>query len=211
MNQDQKWTELLTKIYNQPVKKSDALLVHGWGDLHQAMIKLVAQAYQKSQVKIIALNGAHEYEIGQPGFKYWQKELTQKYKIPSEVIKSIGRAEHTGAEAEGFIKLIIQENISSVLLISVPQHIPRAFLNLLAKVNDNNLKTKIFPLSLSKVNWQEKIIIKSLTGGREETTRAKRLADEFSRAIEYRQKYLKGDKSYTIASLDEGFRYLNSL
>ncbi|MAF13911.1 MAG: hypothetical protein CMI53_03390 [Parcubacteria group bacterium] len=211
MENQQDWLELTNKIFNQDQVKAEAIFVHGWDDLKDDMIKLVALHYEDSGAKMIVLNGHDEYEVGLKGFEYWKEQLENKFSIPQDVIHSIGEADHTYAEAKGFMQFAKENNIDSAIIISTPQHIIRAFLTNLATFKKNQVNTKLYPKTLNNCNWMEEIEIKALASPPEVTTRLGRLSAEFARILNYRQLANSGDANYAMASFKEGLDYLKQL
>jgi len=210
MTEIKNWVELTNLVMKPKKVKAEAIFVHGWGDLHQELLKFTIEIFNKSGAKYIVLNGAPEYEFGSPGFDWWQKELI-KMGISKDKIVSIGPARHTNAEAHGFMNFAQDKKLKSAIVISVPQHIIRAFLNNLGFIEKLDLNLKLYPITLPKVDWQQVIEIDSIGGNHEITSRLGRLAGEFARIIEYRKKAQAGNSDFCLASVKEGLEYLANL
>ncbi|MDZ4243808.1 MAG: hypothetical protein U1C57_01750 [Candidatus Doudnabacteria bacterium] len=204
------WSHLVNRILDYCSKKviADAIFVHGWGDLHDEMIELTARVYKESGAKFILLNGAKEYEIGAPGFEYWKESLVKKHRIPPESVTGIESASNTLIEAQRLKHFIEEKRISSISIISVPQHIIRAFLTDLGVISQGNSNISLYPKSLKEVDWAEPIVIRNLSGANENTTRLGRLAAEFARILDYRKRMKDGDNNFIIASAKEGLEHL---
>ncbi|MDO8183830.1 MAG: hypothetical protein Q7T49_02500 [bacterium] len=207
-NQD--WLKLANAVFSAKLAPTEALLVHGWGDLHDQTIDFVGNLYQQFKPKLIALNGAPEYELGTPGVDYWRERLITKWQVPAEIIKATSPAPHTLAEAEGFITLAVEAGVKTATVISVPAHILRAFLTNLGVVQNRGLDLKLTPLTYVDVNWTEPLTIRGLVGvhAEEETTRLGRLVGECGRIVEYRAEFEAGNKNYLIASIEDGLDHL---
>ena len=203
------WTEITNKVFNQKPVKVDAVFVHGWGDLTDEMIDYAAKIFKKSKASAIVLNGAKEYELGKTGLNYWKKKLKTKYKVPPKKIFNIGEAINTYDEAVGFIGFAGKNKLKSAAIVSVPQHILRAFLTDLGVMKTKKVNLKLYPRTLPKVDWSQEISIHSLSGKKEQTTRFGRLAGEFARISDYRKRTEAGERDFSIVSIKEGLRYLN--
>jgi hypothetical protein len=205
--------KLVNQIYqgSEVITNSDAVFVHGWGDLHDEMIGLTAKIFKESGAKLILLNGASEYELGSPGFKYWKQELTRKFGIPVELISETKPAENTLIEALALAEFVRKQKISRLIVLSVPQHIVRAFLTDLGVMNEARLTASLNPKTITNASWLEPITIRNLSGSDEHTTRLGRIAAEFARVNEYRARFESGDKGFTIASIEEALKHLQIL
>lgn len=205
------WTQLANIIFSNKGAKSEAFFVHGWSDLSDQMIEFVVSLHHKFHPRMIVLNGLKEYEIGKVGLEYWRKKLSDRG-IDKNIIRFIhpDNSLHTFAEARAFMDLAVKEKIGSALIISVPQHIVRAFLTNLGVARQNRIKTNLHPCTIPKIDWHEKINIDSPMGPKEETTRLGRVFGECARIIEYRKRYEDGNKNYLVARVKEGIDYLNS-
>ena len=204
------WSHLVDRILDYCSKKvmADAIFVHGWGDLDYEMIELTARVYTESKARFILLNGAKEYEIGAPGFEYWKEGLIKKHQIPPESVTGIEPASNTLIEAQRLKQFIEEKRISSIIIISVPQHIVRAFLTDLGVISQGGSRVRLYPKSLKEIDWEESIIIRNLSGDNEKTTRLGRLAAEFVRIFKYRKRMEEGDPDFTIASVKEALTHL---
>lgn len=189
----------------------DALIVHGWGDLAEEMIEYTAKTFKETKARYIALNGADEYERGAPGYLYWKNSLTKKYFINQKAIIKAKASMHTGKEAKSFAECMHTHHITKACILSVPQHIVRAFLTNLHAVQNIGLKVRLYPKTIKTADWHEKIIIRHPLGYTDITTRIGRFASDFGRIIEYRSRVEQGDKNYLMASLQEGIKHLSSV
>ena len=206
------WGELVNRIFFNPPQGvlADVVFVHGWGDLHDEMIELAAGVFRQSGAKYILLNGATEYEVSLPGFSYWKEWLTAKYGISAELILETKPASNTQIEAQELRAFLTEKNLSSAVILSVPQHITRAFLTDLGAINEAKPSISLYPRTLSNVDWGELITIHNLSGAKEHITRLGRMAAEFARIVEYRRRFEDGDKNFTIASVEEGLNHLEA-
>lgn len=202
------WTALTNLVLVQGPVRADAITSHGWGDLHDETIAHVASQYAASGARYVILNGAPAYEEGAPGFEYWRQRLIEQYGVPSEVIYNAGLGKNTAEEATAFVQAAKTLGITSTLLISVPQHIIRAFLTNLAVMQAASASHTIVPRTALPVAWTDPVTIRNLVGDIENTSRLGRFAAEIARCIEYRQRFEEGDAAFPIASAPEGLHYL---
>lgn len=205
--------ELVNRVFalSHNSVSAEAVFVHGWGDLYEEMIELTAKMFKESGAKFLLLNSAPEYETKLPGFKYWKNQLENKFHIPAKHIFSIGSSSNTQFEALELAKFLKEQNISKIIVLSVPQHIVRAFLTDLGVLREAGISCQMYPKTLTQVDWMQQINIRNLSGSNEETTRLGRTLVEYARIIEYRSRFENGDQSFTIASIEQGLTYLKKL
>ena len=104
-----------------------------------------------------------------------------------------------------------ERKISEAIVLSVPQHIVRAFLTDLGVILEAGLTVRLHPKTLTRVNWFQAIVIRNLSMSNEHTTRLGRMAAEFARIAEYRRRFESGDEGFKIASVEEGLKHLQKL
>jgi len=204
------WASLIKEIWKERLRTADAIFVHAWADLHEKSILHVAELKRASKSRYIVLNGASEYEKMGPGFDYWKKKL-MTLGIKEHEIVSTSPAMNTQEEARALLNFLKRKKLTNAYVYSVPQHIMRAFLTDLGVLNASRFKGKIFPSTLKDVKFNESITIMPLAGKKEETTRLGRFAEEVARIVDYQERYKKGDKKFTMVSVQEGLDYLKSL
>jgi hypothetical protein len=207
MQNHEQWMKLANIIFSQDLIIAQAIVVHGWGDLHNEMIEYSAKLFKKAKARLIILNGSNEYEIGAPGFSYWKQKFTSKG-VPKDAIYAIEPAEHTGSEARGFIEFLDHNKINTAIIVSVPMHITRAYLTNLGEMMRKKLDLSLYAKTLPDINWMEKIEINNLSGAHERTTRIGRLISDYARITEYRARYVNGDVSFPMASVSEALKHL---
>ncbi len=185
----------------------EAVLVHGWGDLRYRLIQHTARIFRATQSRFIVLNGHTEYEKGAPGFSLWKTLLMQRYSIPEVKIFSSYPALQTHEEAVELLRVAKREGVRSAAVLTVPFHIPRAFLTHIAVAKQMNYPIKLVPSTFLGINWEEEITFRPLLGSAETTLRIGRFGSECVRAIEYHRRMESGDPLYSIASVSEGLQY----
>lgn len=189
--------------------KADAIFVHCQSYMWEQMIKLAADSFRSSGVRIIGLNGHEHYKPGSHGFDYWKEQLIRKHGIPENVIRRTENADHTGEEAEEFMKMAKNENITSAIVATTPEHLFRAFLTDLGAMKAAGLNLALHPLTVSSVKWTDRVEYWSVVGVHGSATYLGKFAGECARVAAYRERYEKGDKKYVIASVEEGIQFLN--
>ncbi|MEK7636752.1 MAG: ElyC/SanA/YdcF family protein [Patescibacteria group bacterium] len=185
----------------------EAVLVHGWGDLRYRLIQHTARIFHATQSRIMVLNGHNEYEKGAPGFSLWKTLLVQRYSIPKAMIFSSHPARQTHEEAVELLKVAKREGVRSAAVLTVPFHLPRAFLTHIAVAKQMNYPITLVPSTFLGIDWEEEITFRPLLGSAETTLRIGRFGSECVRAIEYRRRMDARDPMYGIASVSEGLRY----
>lgn len=208
MLEPNQWTAFANLVLKPWNVTAEAIFVHGWGDQRDELITLVAQCYQQCRAKLIILNGHEHYEIGGPGVSYWRSALIDHHGVPPAAIQTIPPADHTGAEAEALMEFIKNENLASIVIVSHPMHIVRAMLTQIGAMRKHGLDLKLYPQTITDVDWNQVIDIKSLAGeGTETTRRIARLFGEAARIMKYNEERERGDDSFPIASISEGIEY----
>lgn len=203
-------SELIDLIFSEKPRNSEVIFIHAWDDLSEEMLAHVAKMYKQCAAKYIILNGLENYELYKPGFSDWKDSLTKNYGVSREAILAINPAHNTGEEARELMSFVAVRQIKSVLILSVPQHIVRAFLTDLGAMREKGLSLDLSCSTLDQVVWHERIKVESgsLNGSKEITTRLGRFGSEILRIIEYRKAVEEGNKNFVIASLEEGLAYL---
>lgn len=203
-------SELIALIFSEKPRHSEIIFIHAWNDLFEEILAHVAKMYKQCAAKYIILNGLENYELYKPGFSDWKDALMKNYGIPAEAILAINPARNTSEEARELMNLVAVRQIKSVLILSVPQHIVRAFLTDLGAMREKGLSLDLSCSTLNHVAWHERIEVQSdsLSGSQEITTRLGRFGSEILRIIEYRKAVEEGNKNFVIASLEEGLTYL---
>ena len=203
-------SELIALIFSEKPRHSEVIFIHAWGDLFEEILAHAAKMYKQCAAKYIVLNGLENYELYKPGFSDWKDSLTKNYGVSREMILAINPAYNTGEEARELMNFIAARQIKSVLIISVPQHIIRAFLTDLGAMCEKGLSLDLNCSTFDHVAWHEKIEVESDSpgGSQEITTRLGRFGSEILRIIEYRKAVEEGNKNFVIASIEEGLMYL---
>jgi hypothetical protein len=215
MENHRDWLELANKCFDQSPISVDALFVHGWGDLHDEIIAHTAKLYKEAGAKLIILNGEDVYDHvpDSPGYQYWFDALTKKYGVPAHAITHFKPGRQTREEGEGFMKIAQEKSLKSAAIISVPQHIMRAFLTDLGVMQKMNMDLKLYPRTLPGMDWNKHILVAGLfNGGKpEDTTRFGRLVSECIRIVEYRKLSQTQPDHYTIATVAEALKHLSNI
>lgn len=209
MGSPAQWSALFNIVYEEKPHPVDALFVHGWGDLYEEMLELTARFFKDSGARYIVLNGESAYDDipDAKGITYWRSELS-RMDVPGDVIQSVRPARHTLEEAKGFIEFAQQHRILRAAVLSVPQHLLRAFLTDLGVMKDTGATIALYAYTLSRIDWDKEIEVHGLSGSvPERTTRAGRLVGECARIMEYRRRMEQGEE-FTIASVPEALAYL---
>ncbi|MEK7067220.1 MAG: ElyC/SanA/YdcF family protein [Patescibacteria group bacterium] len=187
----------------------DAVFVHAWGDLRYQLIQHVAKVFRLAHgARCIVLNGLPEYETGLAGYQFWKRAFMTQYLIPETHIRATRFARHTHEEALEFIDIARKEGFRSVAIVTLPFHLPRAFLTSLAVCAQYNYPLQLLPSTFWGINWHEEVIHRSIAGEMGPTSRLGRFASECARIIEYRRRMEAGDSAYAIATVAEGIKYL---
>ncbi len=207
------WIKLVNKVYEDKDTPCDAIFVHGWGDLAEPLIDYTAKLFKDSGASYIVLNGEDAYDgfKGAKGFTYWKEILMSRHAIPESAIYSYLPGKHTGDEAKGYMDFAESKEIKNAAVVSVPQHIVRAYLTDLGLALKRGLDINLSPRTIKGVNWEEEIEIYGLMGAddKEVTTRIGRIFSECVRIIEYRKRYEADGENFIIASINEGLDHLN--
>ncbi len=211
MDNQSEWLFLANELLSPvlPQTSFDAFFVHGWADLHDEMIEFVGVAYKKYKPRLVLINGEKEYEPGKPGVEYWKTEL-EKRGIPRDAIRGAIPGLHTLYEAKSFCAIGAAEKLSKILVISVPQHVIRAFLTNVGWALHEKLPFRFAGRSMAGVEWNEPISVEGLMNNHEETTRVGRLVSECGRIVKYRSLYEAGDDNCAIASFNEGADHIRN-
>lgn len=208
-----KWSEFAHSLSNVTLREADAVFVHGWGDLFEELLGTVAEVYRRTNAKHILLNGEPLYDgNGSPGYATWKEALIKEVRISENCIHSVTPARHTLEEAQGFIALAEKLQVQRVVVVSVPQHIGRAFLTDLGVMLARGRDMQLVPATVRHIDWYAPITVYGLvhTDHAEQTTRLGRLMAECARIMYYRERYESGDPAYVIASIEEGLEHLRA-
>lgn len=212
MIEPSQWTTFANLVLQPRQAKAEAVFIHGWGDLHDELIALGADCYHQYQAKLVILNGHEQYEINGPGVSAWRTALVDRHGIPANAITAIPPADQTGAEAIALMALVKNENLKSVVIVSHPVHIVRAMLTQIGAMRQSGLDLKLYPQTITTVDWNEVVEIRSLAAAAPETTRRlARLFGESARMMKYNEIRQGGDASYPMASIEEGIAYFKQL
>lgn len=206
------WTQLATKVFRAPMQPTDVIFVHAWADLVEETAALVGSLYAAHPQPII-LNGLKEFAPGRPHISIWKQLLTTRYSIPEDMITVTPTMSQTREEAEGFLTLAFERGFTYATVVSVPQHIVRAFLTDLGIMQEKGLSLSLFPQTPQDINWFEDIYIPATTPPAHELQhclRIGRVFGECARIFDYRKRYEAGDKTFAIASIEEGLTHLDT-
>ena len=208
-----KWSEFSHALSIVSLLEADAVFVHGWGDLFEELLGTVAEVYRRTNAKHIILNGEPLYDgNGSPGYATWKQALMQQVRISEDCIHRVTPARHTLEEAQGFIVLAEKLQVRRAVVVSVPQHIGRAFLTDLGVLLARGSSLHLMPTTVRHIDWYTPITVYGLihTEHAEQTTRLGRLMAECARIMYYRERYEAGDPAFVIASIEEGLAHLRA-
>lgn len=208
----QEWLEVVDAVYSGNGISREALFVHGWTDLVPETMEFVAELYRESGHPAVVLNGLSSYGIGAPGFSECRELLVAKGVAPSAIYE-IGEAKQTAEEARGFMTFAKSRGISSATIVTVPQHLLRAFLVNLAFMQAERLELSLYPRTLprERFEWEDTYeFMPLLRKEPERATRLARFAAECVRIIDYRARFEAGDEAHRIANISEAHRYLHA-
>lgn len=207
----QEWLEVVDAVYSGNGLSSEAIFVHGWPDLIPETMALVARLYLESNHPMVVLNGLSSYGVGAPGISEC-RNLLQAKGIPSSDIHEILDAEYTLAEAREFLAFAKERSISSATIVTVPQHLLRAFLTDLGAMQATSAHLSLYPRTIppGEFAWEDTYgFMPLLAPEPERATRLARFAAECARIIDYSERMKAGDSKYTMASIFEAHRYLH--
>ncbi|HBV01194.1 MAG TPA: hypothetical protein DEF00_02230 [Candidatus Taylorbacteria bacterium] len=207
----QEWLEVVDAVYSGNGASREAIFVHGWPDLIKETMAFVAKLYLESDRPKVVLNGLATYGVGAPGVSKC-RDLLLEHGVVASDIHEIPDAKYTHAEADEFMKFAASRALSSATIVSVPQHLLRAFLTDFAVMKTAGLTLSLYPRIVPRESfgWQEMYeFMPLLKKEPERATRLARFATECVRVLEYRARMEAGEKGYDIASISEAHKYLH--
>ena len=207
----QEWLEVVDAVYSGNGASREAIFMHGWPDLIKETMAFVANLYLESGRPKVVLNGLSSYGVGTSGVLECRGLLLQHGVLASD-IHEIPYAEYTHAEGHEFMKFAASHALSSATIVSVPQHLLRAFLTDLAVMKTAGLDLALYPRTVQRefFDWRDTYeFMPLLKKEPEHATRLARFATECIRILDYRIRMEAGEKGFDIASISEAHQYLH--
>ena len=203
MERSHLWSKLANTVFMAKLPdNADAVFVHAFDTLLDDLLKEAAVLSGRFGDIPIVLNGATEYETGGRGVAYARSQL-ETYGVAPRLIVATPTALQTREEAEAFSEYAQEHSIKTVVILTLPPHVVRAYLTDLFSFQSRNLVTQLVPRTIP-VHWDDEVTITGLISTLETTSFLGRVFSECARIMEYRQRYEGGDIAYSIATIQEG-------
>jgi len=199
----------LVLLSNRPPHPVDALFLHmrSFGD-YTGLYELAEEMARTQVVKFIAVSNNEGEKFGStvpfeanPGKTECIRILTEEQKIPPDkILTPETMAHHTRQENDAFLKLSMQREFTSGVILAQPHQLLRAMLGMIQVMDMNKYLMKIYTAAPGYTDWQEKV---RGSQGKEFKPRVEHIPDEVKRVYEYQ---IAGQ----LASFERLFDYLNA-
>jgi hypothetical protein len=208
------YTELLLSLlYTAPVK-SDAIFIHVNQDVEivHRLAERAVELYRQGYGQHIVVNGlsredAIAQNVSHEGFAYWQEVFVKQYNVPESTVLPIKPSQNTPQETVHFLELAKEHNWKNALFLAVPSQLIRAYLQMVALVQNHKSTVQIrFQTSHEPIEWRKEITKQLVGGGILKGTRSEHIREEVKRL----SLYMRGcDPKFTChATIEEGLEYL---
>ncbi len=169
--------KLIAIIYNDLIKKSDAIICLEGDDLNR--VKKTVELFKNGWAKKILISAGYD----NPPFcllaDVFLKEFL-KMGIPKNKIIIEDKAQNTYEESIGVLKMAKKRKWKKIILVVSHFHQPRAYLTFLKAMKDLNLKIQIFNAPVRELSWFDKTSLN--------LSRLQLLEKEFEKMDEYIKK-----------------------
>jgi len=191
-------------------KKSDALFLHGRGDLVEEGLTLAYDLFRRGLTPKIVINGltaekCKELNLDYAGHEGWI-DILEKIGARREDVLLLPPSNHTGEESENLVSMAKEQGWKTLTIVAAPYHQLRCFLQIIAAILKSDVDLDVYNQTLHNVNW-DKHVTKILMGGGAITgTRLDQIAGEYERILKYTK---WGDIRFTRhATISEMLAYM---
>ncbi|MDO8467192.1 MAG: hypothetical protein Q7S83_03590 [bacterium] len=195
-------------------KKTDCLFWHGSPTTSTAHNReaaiTIGRFYKEKMTKNIFLNG-HSHLVcslrglAYPGLEVFTDEL-ERCGVRRDDISIIAGADHTAAESETLLKMMHDQDLRAVTIVTAPHHQLRCFLQIIASMKKLGIFVKAYNRTFHVVDWSKPLAKPLLGGGTMDGTLVDHVQGEYDRIVKYAQK--DGVDFTPNATIPEMFEYL---